>query len=356
MAAIDINALMELAAASRASDIFIKEGVRPSLRVHGHVQSTDFPVVDAEEARRLAYSLMRPEAIPQFEKNMELDLAFTRAGLCRFRGSIYLQRGSVAFVLRLIPLDMPTLDDLGLPPVLKELPKQRQGLILVTGPTGCGKSTTLAAMIDQVNQSRRANIVTVEEPIEYVHPDKSCLVSQREVGIDTVSFTEALRHVLRQAPDVILIGEMRDTETMNICLQASETGHLVFSTVHTPSAYETMDRIINMFPPHDKPQISLRLANSLRAIVSQKLVPRADGTGRVAAVEVMIATPTIAKLIEEMKFGQIYNAIGEGNYWGMQTMNQCLIRYYRAGLITEEDALGYAGNITELRQTIRRPG
>jgi twitching motility protein PilT len=351
----DLNELMDLAAASRASDIFLKENSIPFLRVHGKVQPTNYPPLSSEEVRKHAYSLMRPEQVELFERNKEMDLAFEKPGLCRFRGNIYLQRGGIGVVLRLIPLDMPHLDELGLPPVLKELPKQKQGLILVTGPTGSGKSTTLAAMINQVNEQRRANIVTIEDPIEFVHPDKQCIVSQREVGIDTLSFTEALRHVLRQAPDVILIGEMRDAETMNICLQASETGHLVFSTVHTPSAYETMDRIINMFPPHDKPQIAMRISNSLRGIVAQRLVPRADGTGRVAAVEVMIATPTVAKLIEEQKFGSIYQAIAEGNYWGMQTMNQCLLRYHRAGLVNEEDALMNAGNLTELRQLIRRP-
>jgi twitching motility protein PilT len=225
----------------------------------------------------------------------------------------------------------------------------------VTGPTGSGKSTTLAAMINQINETRKANVITVEDPIEFVHPDKQGIVSQREVGIDTESFTTALKYVVRQSPDVILIGEMRDVETMNVALQASETGHLVFSTVHTPSASETLDRIVNMFPPHDKPQISMRMATSLRGVVSQKLIPRGDGTGRLAAVEVMIATPTVSKLIEESRFSQLYSAIAEGGYWGMQTMNQCLLRYYKAGLISEEDALGYAGNLTELRQMIRRP-
>lgn len=355
MAGLDLGALMDHAAQVRASDIFLKEGSPPALRVHGRIQPTELATLSAEEVKQHAYSLMRQDQITKFEDTKEMDLAFTKPGVVRFRGNIYMQRGSIGVALRLIPLDMPHLDELGLPPVLKELPKQKQGLILLTGPTGSGKSTTLAAMINQINEARRANIVSVEDPIEFVHPDKQCIVSQREVGIDTLSFSEALKHVLRQAPDVILIGEMRDVETMNVCLQAAETGHLVFSTVHTPSSAETMDRIINMFPPHDKPQISMRLSGSLRGIVSQRLVPRADGTGRVAAVEVMIATPTIAKLIEEMKFGAIYQAISEGNYWGMQTMNQCLIRYYRAGLITEEDALANAGNITELRQLIRRP-
>jgi twitching motility protein PilT len=353
---LDLNSLTDLAWQRRASDIFLKDGVPPALRIHGKIQSlSDMPVLDNETVRQVAYSLMNPEQQQRFEQHKEMDLAFTRPGLCRFRGNIYMQRGTFGVVLRLIPLDMPHLDQLALPPVLKELPKQRQGLILVTGPTGSGKSTTLAAMINQINEQRQSNIVTVEDPIEFVHPDKSCIVSQREVGLDTESFQQALKHVLRQAPDIILLGEMRDIEATQVCLQASETGHLVFSTLHTPSAYETLDRIVNLFPPHDKAQICQRLSVSLRGVVSQKLVPRADGSGRVAAVEVMVVTPTVSKLIEEMKFGSLYSAIAEGNYWGMQTMNQCLLRYYKAGLISEEDALNYAGNATELRQAIRRP-
>jgi twitching motility protein PilT len=351
----ELNELLELAAEKRASDLFLKEGVPPSLRVNGRVSPLEVEPLTGERVRELAYGIMTPQQIARFEQRHELDLAFTRADVARFRANIYQQRGSVGVVLRVIPLAMPTLDDLGMPPVLKELPKQRQGLILVTGPTGCGKSTTLAAMINQINATRNANVVTVEDPIEFVHPDKQAIVSQREVGIDTESFTAALKHVVRQSPDIILIGEMRDVETMNVALQASETGHLVFSTVHTPSAGETLDRIVNMFPPHDKPQISMRMATSLRGIVSQKLVPRADASGRIAAVEVLIATPTVSKLVEEGRFSQLYSAIAEGGYWGMQTMNQCLVRYLRAGLITEEDALGFAGNLTELRQLIRRP-
>jgi twitching motility protein PilT len=351
----ELNDLLHQAAEQNASDLFLKAGVPPAFRLNGRISPLPLPPLTPDEVRDLAYGIMNKQQIARFEQRHELDLAFTLEGVARFRANVYQQRGSIGTVLRVIPLAMPTLDDLGMPPVLKELPKQRQGLILVTGPTGSGKSTTLAAMINQINATRKTNIVTIEDPIEFVHEDKEAIVSQREVGLDTDSFTAALKYVVRQSPDVILIGEMRDVETMNVALQASETGHLVFSTVHTPSAGETMDRIVNMFPPHDKPQISLRLATSLRGIVSQKLVPRIDGTGRIAAVEVMIATPTIAKLIEEGRFGQLYSAIAEGGYWGMQTMNQCLVRYLRAGLISEEDALGYAGNLTELRQLIRRP-
>lgn len=352
---LEIDDVMRRAHELRASDIFFKDGSPPVFRITGRVVRSDFPTLNGEQIRPLAYSLMSPQQIQRFEQRKELDIGFSRS-FARFRGNVYQQKGTVGLVLRLIPLTMPHLDELGMPPVLKELPKQKQGLVLVTGPTGSGKTTTLAAMLNQINETMPKNLVTIEDPIEFVHQDKMGIVNQREVGIDTESFQSALKYVLRQAPDVILIGEMRDVETMSICLQAAETGHLVFSTVHTPSAYETMDRIINMFPPHDKQQICMRLSNSLRGIVSQKLVPRADGSGRVAGVEVMICTPTIAKLIEEGRFGMIYQHITEGDYWGMQTMNQCLLRYYRAGLVSEEDALNFAGNSTELRQMLRRPG
>jgi twitching motility protein PilT len=260
-------------------------------------------------------------------------------------------------VNRLIPLDILTLEQLGMPPTLAEFTKSRNGLVLVTGPTGCGKSTTLAAMIDLINTNRRVHVVSIEDPIEYVHEDKHAIMSQREVGIDTDSFQEALKRVLRQAPDVILIGEMRDIETMNVALQAAETGHLVFATVHTSSAAETLDRLSNMFAPHERPMLWLRLSVSLRGVVSQKLLPRADGKGRVAAIEVMVVTPTIAKLLEEGKSEDIYSQIrqaGQETYWGMQTMNQCLVKYVRAGVITPEEAMANAGNFTELRQMLRR--
>jgi twitching motility protein PilT len=265
-----------------------------------------------------------------------------------------MQRGTWASVCRVVPLRIKTIQELGLPPILAELTKHKMGLILVTGPTGSGKTTTLAAMLDLINQERECHMVTVEDPLEFVHQDKKAYVSQREVGIDTLDFQPALRAVLREAPDVILIGEMRDVTTMGIALQAGETGHLVFSTVHTASAYETMDRIINMFPPHEKIHMCQRMGGSLRAIIAQKLVPRADGNGRVAANEILICTPTVTKAIEDGHFSDLYHMMNEGQFWGMQTMNQSLVRYVKAGLITEDVALKNAGVASELKQMLRR--
>jgi twitching motility protein PilT len=351
----EMSPILQYGVEQKASDIFIKSGVPPAFRINGRVQSSDFPVLSPSDTQELAFSIMSTEQIGRFERRHELDLAFTVEGVARFRANIYQQRGSVGIVLRIVPLSMWTLEELGMPPVISELAKHRQGLVLVTGPTGSGKSTTLAAMIDIINATRKCNIVTVEDPIEFVHPDRQAVVNQREIGIDTESFTDALKYVVRQSPDVILIGEMRDVETMNVALAASETGHLVFSTIHTTSAAETLDRIINMFPPHDKPQICLRMAGSLQGVISQKLLPRSDGKGRIAAIEIMIANPTVSKLIEEGRSSQLYAAIGEGSFWGMQTMNQCLVRYFKQGIITEEEAHANAGNLTELKQMIRRP-
>jgi twitching motility protein PilT len=352
----DLKQIAALAAEKKASDLFLKEHASPSIRVNGRINVlTELAPMTAEETRELAYSIMTHEQIGRFERRHELDLAFTIPEVARYRANIYQQRGSVGIVLRIIPLSIFSLETLGMPQVVADLARQRQGLILVTGPTGCGKSTTLAAQIDLINDNRRCNIVTIEDPIEFVHQDKLAIINQREVGIDTDSFTEALKYVVRQSPDVILIGEMRDVETMNVALQASETGHLVFSTVHTTSAAETMERIINMFPPHDKMQICTRLSKSLKGIISQKLIPRCDVDGRIAAVEIMIGNPTVGKLIEEGRSGQLYQAVAEGGFWGMQTMNQCVSKYFKAGFITEDEALSNAGNVTELKQMIRRP-
>jgi len=339
-----------------ASDVMLKVGAPPMMKHTNAMKplDPDLPALDQPTIERLLSPKMKPWMIKRFEEHHEMDLAFTVEDKCRVRCNCYKQRGGWASVMRVVPLKIRTLEDLGLPPVLGEISKQRLGLILVTGPTGSGKTTTLAAMLDIINQNRSCHIVTVEDPLEVVHPDKASYVSQREVGIDTEDFQPALRAVLREAPDVILIGEMRDVTTMGVALQAGETGHLVFSTVHTASAYETMDRVINMFPPHEKKHICQRMAGSLRAIVAQKLVPRADGNGRVAALEILICTPTVSKAIEDGAFSDLYHHMNEGGFWGMQTMNQSLVRYVKAGIITEQTAMNYAGIASELKQMLRR--
>ncbi len=351
---IDFDLIVRTAVENNASDIFLKAGNRPCMKVRGTVRQLDLPVLTAEDTKAIAYEMMSPEQIKEFERTHEMDMGFTVPDLVRFRVNIYQQRGSIALCLRLIPLEVKSIDDWGLPEVLKDLAKRRQGLILVTGPTGSGKSTTLAAIINEINENRHCHIVTIEDPLEFVHRDKKSIISQREVHIDTVDFRSALRTVLRQAPDVILIGEMRDVETFEVALSAAETGHLVFSTVHTRSAAETLERIINMFPPHAKQQVCMRLSQSLQGVISQKLLPTADGKGRVCALEIMIVTPTIAKFIEEGRVSDMYNAISEGGFWGMQTMNQALAKLVWDNVITKEVALANAGNLTELRIMLRQ--
>ena len=353
---LDLDDMILWAYEQKASDLFVRSGSMPAIRQHGKITGTPYPVLSEEEVHRLCYSKMTPNQQAIFEHHHEMDLAFSVGTELRIRMNIYAQRGSPATVCRLIPTKIRSLDDLGVPPKVKEFTTHRNGLVLVTGPTGSGKTTTLAAIIDLINQNRRVNIVTIEDPIEFVHPDKQGILSQREIGIDTDNFNVALRHVLRQAPDIILIGEMRDLETMNIALQAAETGHLVFATVHTASAAETLDRISNMYQPHERPMLWLRLSVTLRGVLSQKLIPRADGTGRIAAIEVMDVTPTIVAMLEKGQSDDIYSAIrqaGNEAYWGMQTMNQCLLRFYKSGIITEQDALANSGQFTELRQLIR---
>lgn len=353
---LELDDMILWAAERKASDLFVKSNARPSIRQHGRIAPTEFPELSREEVHRLCFSKMTPRQQAVFEQHHEMDLAFSVGEGLRIRMNIYMQRGGVATVCRLIPTKIMSLDELGIPPKVKEFTTHRNGLVLVTGPTGSGKTTTLAAMIDLINQHRKVNIITIEDPIEFVHKDNQAIVSQREIGLDTESFQMALRHVLRQAPDIILIGEMRDIETMNVALQAAETGHLVFATVHTASAAETLDRISNMFAPHERPMLWLRLSVSLRGVLSQKLMPRADGSGRVAAIEVMDVTPTIVKMLEDGRSDDIYSAIRQAGleaYWGMQTMNQCLLRYVKAGIITEQEALSNAGQFTELKQLIR---
>ncbi|RYG33472.1 PilT/PilU family type 4a pilus ATPase [bacterium] len=353
---LDLRQLVEIGFEAKASDIFVKGGTTPKMKSNSLIAPLhpELPVLDEANAHRMIFDLMDARQRKIFEETFEMDLAFEVPGKCRVRANLYFQRGGPAIVMRVIPLRIKQLEELGLPLVLGELTKHRTGLILVTGPTGSGKTTTLAAMLDLINASRECHIVTVEDPLEFVHPDKMAYVSQREVGIDTLDFQPALRAVLREAPDVILIGEMRDVTTMNVALQAGETGHLVFSTVHTASAYETMDRIINMFPPHEKLHLCQRMAGSLRAIVAQKLVPTHDGRGRVVAAEILICTPTVSKAIEDGAFSDLYHHMNEGGFWGMQTMNQSLVKHVKDGKISETTALAYAGVASELKQMLRR--
>ena len=353
---LDVHEMIQIGFEVGASDLFLKANQVPSIKQFSQVRPLpgDWPMMDEATVARLMNGLMSDKQRRIFEDTSEMDLAFQVGNTCRVRTNIYRQRGSYASVMRIIPMTIRTLEELGLPPVMAEVTKHRQGLVLVTGPTGSGKTTTLAALIDIINRQRSCHIVTVEDPLEIVHQDKAAYVSQREVGIDTEDFQPALRAVVREAPDVILIGEMRDVITMNVAMQAGETGHLVFSTVHTASAYETLDRIINMFPPHEKHHLCIRLANSLKAIVAQKLVPRCDSAGRVVVNEILICTPTVSKAIEDGHFGDLYHMMNEGAFWGMQTMNQSLARYVKAGIIAEEMALSHSGIVSELKQMLRR--
>ncbi|MBA4292759.1 type IV pili twitching motility protein PilT [bacterium] len=355
-ASIDIRELIEVGYNETASDIFLKVGSKPRMKQFSFIRDLpgEWPVLTEHDVERLMRSVMNERQWNKFLDNREMDLAFVLEGKCRVRTNVYSQRGTIASVMRIVPSRIRTLEELGMPPSLSEITKNRQGLVLVTGPTGSGKTTTLSALLDIINEQRRCHIVTIEDPLEVEHQDKNSYVSQREIGIDTEDFYPAMRAVVREAPDVILVGEMRDTTTMNVALQAGETGHLVFSTVHTASAYETLDRVINMFPPHEKVHLSQRLSNSLRAVVAQKLVPRADGNGRVVAAEILICTPTVSKAIEDGNFGDLYHLMNEGGFWGMQTMNQSLARYVKAGIITEEVAYNYAGILSELKQMLRR--
>lgn len=352
---ITLKELINIGFDETASDIFLKAHSKPRMKQFSFVRDIpgEWPILKPEDVQRMLYEVMSEKQRKRYEDSNEMDLAFVVDGKCRVRTNIYSQRGSMAAVCRIVPTRIKNLEELGLPPSLSEVTKNRQGLVLLTGPTGCGKTTTLAALLDIINEQRRCHIVTIEDPLEIEHQDKNSYVSQREVGIDTEDFYPAMRAVVREAPDVILIGEMRDTTTMNVALQAGETGHLVFSTVHTSSAYETLDRIINMFPPHEKIHLCQRLSNSLRAVVSQKLVPRADGNGRVVCAEILICTPTVSKAIEDGHFGDLYHMMNEGGFWGMQTMNQAIARYVKAGIVSEDVAYQYAGLLSELKQMLR---
>jgi twitching motility protein PilT len=346
-----LNALVSL----KGSDLHITTSTPPQVRVHGKLQTLDLPVLGPAETKALAYSVLTDAQKKRFEETLELDFSFGIRGLARFRCNLFNQRGAVAAVYRVIPENIRSFQELGLPPVLATLADRPRGLVLVTGPTGSGKSTTLAAMIDKINTERREHILTIEDPIEYIHQHKGCLVNQREVHSDTHGFAAALRAALREDPDVVLIGELRDLETIESALRIAETGHLTFATLHTNSAAQTINRVIDVFPSHQQGQIRTQLSLVLEGVVCQALLPKADGTGRVMALEVLVPTPAVRNLIRDDKVHQIYSTMQTGQEkLGMQTMNQSLATLYQRRLITLDAALGASSNRDELEQMIAR--
>ena len=334
----DMAELLGFAAEKDSSDLILTANSPPILRINGEMRLLAADPIDAEDVKRLVYGVLDDGQIAQFESEHELDFSLFLKGMQRFRGNAFLQRGCVGAVLRLIPNDMPSLRQLGLPPIVEEFAMAPQGLVLVTGPTGHGKSTTQAAMINIIKSRRRCHIVTVEDPVEFVHESRNSVIEQREVGLDTRSFASALRHVLRQAPDVILIGEIRDLDTISAALTAAETGHLVISTLHTNDAAQSIDRLVDAFPPHQQGQIRSQLALSLLAVIAQRLVPRADGKGRVLSVEILKNNAAAGHLIREGKVHNIYTVLETHAREGMCTMDNSLKQLYLRGLITREEA------------------
>jgi twitching motility protein PilT len=356
---VNLHQLLRAMIEKGASDMHITTGSPPLLRIDGAVVPLKLPPLSPVETKQLCYSVLTEEQKIQFEKNKELDLSFGVKNLSRFRANIFMQRGAVSGAFRSIPFKILTFDELGLPPSVAALATKPRGLVLVTGPTGSGKSTTLASIIDKINTEMRQHIMTVEDPIEYLHPHKRCIVNQREIGSDTTTFKAALKYVLRQDPDVVLVGEMRDLETIEAALSIAETGHLVFATLHTNSAIQSINRIIDVFPPHQQPQIRAQLSFVLEGVMSQLLIPRAGAPGRVLAMEVLIPNPAIRNLIREDKIHQIYTQmqVGQAGH-GMQTMNQSLYSLYARKLITLEEAMGRSSDQDELRNMIegKAPG
>jgi len=351
-----VNDLLKIAVDSGASDLHLKVGTFPMMRVRGSlVPAMEDKRLEHEEMVSMAAAVLPVGYRDKFKEQHEVDLAYSVAGLGRFRCNAFQQRGTIGMVFRVIPRNITSVDDLALPPVLKKISKEERGLVLVTGATGSGKTTTLAAMIDEINSTRTAHIMTIEDPIEYLHRDKKSVINQREIGVDTNSFSLALRSALRQDPDVILVGEMRDFETIQTALVAAETGHLVFSTLHTLDATETINRIIAVFPPHQQKQIRLQLASVLRAIVSQRLMPKPRGEGRVPAVEVLTSTAFIRDCIADReKTNLIHGAIAQGtSQYGMQTFDQSIFRLYEQGLVELEEALRWASNVDDFKLKVQ---
>src|SRR5258705_13757723 len=346
-----IDDLLRIAISHGASDLHLKVAAFPVMRIGGELHTIgDAPRLKPEDTLDMAFTIMSNRQKQRFKEVFEADIAYGVSGLGRFRANIFQQRGSVSIVLRVIPDNPRSSSELGMPPVIDRIADEQRGLILVTGATGSGKSTTLAAMIDRINATRSGHIVTIEDPIEFLHPDKKAFVTQREVDVDTRSFAQALKSALRQDPDVILVGEMRDSETIETALTAAETGHLVLSTLHTLDATETISRIISAFPPHQQKQVRLQLGSVLRGVVSQRLVPRADGKGRVAAVEVLVANSRVREMVEDQdRTKEIPQAISQSHVtYGMQTFDQSLMQLFRSNIITYEEALRQSTNPDDL--------
>ena len=356
---IPIHQLLHVMVQAGASDLHLTTGAVPMIRVNGKMQPVPLPdmrTLMPADTKHICYSILTEAQKRKFEEHNELDFSFGVKGLARFRGNIFMQRGALGAVFRLIPNKFLSFEELGLPPVVKEISRKNHGLVLVTGPTGSGKSTTLASIIDSINSERQEHIVTIEDPIEYLHPHKQCVVNQREVGSDTYTFKNALKYILRQDPDIVLIGEMRDLETIEAALTIAETGHLCFATLHTNSAVQTINRIIDVFPTHQQQQVRTQLAFVLEGVLSQTLIPRRDGRGRVLALEIMVPNTAIRALIRDDKIHQLYSQMQMGQEkFGMQTMNQCLFSLYHKQLISVEDAMARSPDTEELREMVANP-
>src|SRR6266480_3386410 len=354
-AANSIDELLERMVEANASDLHVTTGTPPAIRVRGEVERLEgFDALTGEETQQLLYRILSSEQQKLLEINRQLDFSYSMPGLARFRVNVYFQRESIGAAFRLIPTELKTLEELGIPDSLHVLAEKPRGLVLVTGPTGSGKSTTLAAIIDEINRNRSEHILTIEDPIEFLHRHKRCIVNQREIGPDATSFADALRAALRQDPDVILVGEMRDLETISTALTAAETGHLVFGTLHTQSAPEAIDRIIDVFPPHQQQQVRTQLGATIQGIVTQQLLQTADGVGRVIACEVLVATPAVRNLIREGKTHMIYSSMQAGGTHGMQTMDQSLAELVRTHQITYELALERCHNAEDFARLAGR--
>ncbi|MDD5681172.1 MAG: type IV pilus twitching motility protein PilT [Candidatus Omnitrophica bacterium] len=348
----NIDILLRTLVVKKASDLHLQAGSPPIFRVNGELSFSDLNPLPPREIEKYVYSIMKEDQKAVFDRTHRFDFSYSVPGIARFRVNAYRQRGCVGAVMRFIPFEIPAIEDLGLPPVIKDLAKKPNGLVLITGPTGSGKSTTLAAIIGYINSFLKGHIITIEDPIEFLHKNNLCEINQREVGVDTESFAAALKDALREDPNVILVGEMRDLDTISNAITAAETGHLVFATLHTNDASQTIDRIVDVFPPHQQPQVRLQLSATLRAVIAQTLLRRKDSSGRVAAFEIMIGNSAIKNLIKDGKTNQIYTTIQTGRQEGMQLMDYALETLCKNGVVTAEEAMSKASDPKSLEKSL----